>query len=240
MKIFTSGSCRILQLYNELKNIVFVHSLPETYMTKIHNIKQHIQFILFIKKQIDLPQDIIGQFIELFSNKQKCKNLKYSLSESFEKINKVNTNFDDCDIYIFEVSSLKIFEMNGFQIQEDLAWKKLNSEKITNSVQNSNDLLKDLEILHSLISPAKKIIFQCHFRPNIIYGDNKLAVANREIIYETLIHFSKMHKNVFIIDPSIFLQENIDCYDGNLHFTSIGNVKYAEYLYQNFILTCQF
>ena len=130
--------------------------------------------------------------------------------------------------------------MNGFQIQEDLAWKKLNSEKITNSVQNSDGLLKDLEILHNLISPAKKIIFQCHFRPNIIYGDNKLAVVNREIIYETLIHFSKMHKNVFIIDPSIFVKENIDCYDGNLHFTSIGNVKYAEYLYQNFILTCQF
>ena len=61
MKIFSSGSCRILETINNYHDkIVPIHSKlihyfnGSNFLGKLHNTKQHIQFIKYIKNEIIL------------------------------------------------------------------------------------------------------------------------------------------------------------------------------------------
>ena len=68
MKIFASGSCRLLTtITNGYDKVTPIHSLfynfsGANFLGKLHNTKQHIQFIKFIKNEIIIPDDILPNF----------------------------------------------------------------------------------------------------------------------------------------------------------------------------------
>ena len=64
MKVFSSGSCRLLTTmengYGKVStlNSMFGVKAGNNFLGKLHNTKQHIQFIKFIRDDIVIPENI--------------------------------------------------------------------------------------------------------------------------------------------------------------------------------------
>jgi len=136
----------------------------------------------------------------------------------------VRAALDLCNTYIFEICSIKVFEKDGYQLQTNLINKK-NIPDYTSYLQTETDLYNDLQILRNMIPKEKKIIFQCHFRPNIILNKPSLEIKNRELIHKVLTEFCKSTENTYLNDPNIIM-----AYDNSLlghdlnHFSKKGHI----------------
>ncbi len=241
MKVFCSGSCRLLSSVIQTCDVEPIHTLEEphfkgiNFVGKFHDTKSHIQFIRFLKGEIELDSDILRRFFTAYNN-EKWQNIRYfePLATFAVKINNIKRELDNCEAYIFEVCSLKVYNYKGWYCQ----WEQMPDNDISDydvRLQNEDELLNDLYHIKSYF-PNKKIIFQCHFRPNIIYDDDKKTIVNREMIFNTLTKFCKNNPNCFVHDPSILLAGNHALFDGDTHFTNIGYIENCKYLHENFIM----
>lgn len=241
MKIFCSGSCRLLAAIRNTKEIEIMHSFEEpnfkgiNFLGKFHDTKSHIQFIKFIKGDIKLDDESLKNFFTAY-NVEKWENARF-----FEPINTIplklfnlKKEIDNCDVYIFEICSIKTYKYKEAYCQYE---QKQNNDvsQYDINIQNKKEILDDLYILKSFF-PEKKIIFQCHFRPNIIYNDDTKVIKKRELIYNTLRNFCNKNNNCFLYDPSILLQQNNALFDGNTHFNSEGLNETFNFLYNNFLI----
>jgi len=74
MKVFASGSCRLLvTINNGHDKVIPIHSMfynfaGVNFLGKLHNSKQHIQFIKFIKDAIVMPADILPKFLTSYNS----------------------------------------------------------------------------------------------------------------------------------------------------------------------------
>jgi hypothetical protein len=188
IKVFSSGSCRLLNSLFNTDKIDMIHNLHQqhflgtNFMGKFHDTKCHIQFILFLKNLINLDDDILKRFFTSY-NIDKWSDIRIfdSLETIEKKLYNLKNEIDNCDIYIFEICSLKLYKYKNFFCQFEQMPNNDISEYDT-IIQSEDDLFNDLYIIKSFF-PNKKIIFQCHFRPNIINNDEKYKINNREIIY---------------------------------------------------------
>ena len=231
IKVFSSGSCRLLtgvgkghKLIEPLHSMFF-NFVGINFLGKLHDIKCHIQFIKYIKGEIHIPDDILPYFLVSYSRKKQLLRKLENHDLLPSKLNNLRESFDNCSIYLFEISSLKLFFKNGFSIMSEIAEQYNSFEK-----QTKEDLKKDIRILINLIGNDKKIVFQCHFRPNIIENDDKLKIENREIIYEAINEIQSEYENVFLHDPSIFIREN-HLSETNLFFDDFDKVKPNQPMY---------
>lgn len=238
MKVFVSGSCRLMASINNGHNkIIPIHSFYPLYthytgvnfLGKLFNIKQHIQFIKWINDEIELSEYILKSFLLSFSE-FACDSKKLD-DKSLIPIKKHNIkeSYNTCDYYMFEISSLKIYEKNRYQVLDRL------TQDYQYNLQSEEDLYNDLVILYNLIPKDKPIIFQCHFRPNIIYKDESKAIINREIIYNVLNKFCSSNSNSYLYDPSILLNINPSLFDSDVHFNHIGYTMNFKYIYEKYI-----
>jgi len=235
IKIFSSGSCRLLTTINNgYDKIEPIHSMFHNFvginfLGKLHNIKQHIQFIKFIKDEINLPENILSLFLTSYGKYNGSdEEIEDKQLNPIKKEN-IKNKFNDCDYYIFEICSLKLYEKDGYQVQYEL------TDDYKCIIQSEEDLYSDLILLCNLIPKNKKIIFQVHFRPNIIYNKHNKMIFKREVIYNTIQKFCNQNNNCFLYDPSFILRENNLLFDGDVHFTKNGNIKSFEYLCSNFL-----
>lgn len=231
MKVFASGSCRLVRSINNGRGkIEPIHSMFHNFvginfLGKLHNAKQHIQFIRWLKDEMEIPQNILCSFLTSYSNVGGIED-KQLLPSKKERI---VHSFNDCDYYIFEICSLKLYEKNGYQVQYEL------TNDCTCILQSETDLYNDLEILQGLIPKGKKIIFQTHFRPNVIYNDTSKIIDKREIIYNVVNNFCNTHENAYLYDPSVLLNTDKSLYDGDTHFNNRGYEICFNYIYDNFL-----
>jgi hypothetical protein len=232
MKLFASGSCRLVTTINNGYNkVIPIHSMFHNFaginfLGKLHNTKQHIQFIKFIKDEISLPDDILPKFLTSYLNLGVCED-KALLPLKKEMI---KGQFDECEWYIFEICSLKLYKSNGFEVQFEL------TSEYNYTLQTEEEMLADLDIIRSLIPFNKKILFQVHFRPNVIYNEANKTIEKREIIYNIISQFCEKNENTFIYDPSILLKTNHSLFDGDTHFTASGHIESFNYIYNNYIM----
>ena len=133
-----------------------------------------------------------------------------------------------CDYYIFEICSLKCYERDGYQVQFEL------THNYTCLLQSETDLYNDLKTLRDLIPKGKNILFQIHFRPNIIYDDASKSIDKREILYNVVNNFCTTNDNTYLYDPSVLLKKDISLFD-DTHFNDRGYELSFTYLYDNFI-----
>ena len=236
MKIFSSGSCRLLMsLYNGKDKIDLIHGggnwfLDVIYLGIIYNVYQHIQFIKWILDDIELPYYVLKRFLNYDDNLKNA--LKYPSKSKLPLYKKIiNEQFYDCDWHIFEISSLKRPTLNGFEIKKD------SFDQIS-SVSNisEEELYNSIQTLIDLFPKNKKILFQTHFRLNIIYNDDNKTIPAREIIYNTLMKFSD-RPNVFVYDPSVIFENNQREIFGidEQHFSELGYSKNFQYIYDNYL-----
>ena len=149
------------------------------------------------------------------------------------KLKNLKNDIDNCDIYIFEICSIKTYKYKGAYCQfEQRPDNDVSEYEVT--IQDEKEIIDDLYVLKSLF-PEKKIVFQSHFRPNIIYNDETRTIKNRELIYRTLKNFCDKNKNCFLYDPSVLLQNDNSLFDGDTHFNSRGYVESFNFLYNNFL-----
>jgi len=237
MKIFASGSCRLLTtISNGHDKVTPIHSLfynfsGINFFGKLHNSKQHIQLIKFLKDEIIIPDDILPKFLTSYNNRIKIWKCD-DLSTVPIKKDTIKKTWDDCEWYMFEISSLKMYKNKGFEVQIELSTELRSDYECI--IQTEEELLEDLHTIRSLIPSHKKILFQVHFRPNIIYNSN-LIIKNREIIHNTVNMFCQNNKNTFIYDPSVLLEKNHSLFDGENHFTHRGYVENFNYIYDNYL-----
>lgn len=235
MKVFVSGSCRLLSTINTGYNkFIPIHSLFYSFvginfLGKLHNTKQHIQFIKYINDEITLPNDILSKFLTShggyngdFSN---CEDTSLNII----KKNNIKKMFNDCEWYIFEICSLKLYKNNGYEVQYEVT----NEYDII--LQTEEELYEDLCKIRKLIPQNKKILFQVHIRPNIVYNDDTKTIDKREIIYNVINNFCKKNKNTYIYDPSNLIKTDYSFFDGDTHFTNSGNLAHFNYIYNNYI-----
>lgn len=233
MKIFASGSCRLVTTINNGHNkVIPIHSMFHNFvginfMGKLHNTRQHIQFIKFIKDDIIIPDNILSKFLTSYSNISSCDHKDISLLP-LRKEN-IKKQFDECEWYIFEICSLKLYKNNGFEVQFEF------TNEYDCILQTTEELLEDLDTLRTIIPNNKKILFQTHFRPNIIYNDPSKIIEKRDIIFNVINNFCKKNENAFIYDPSILIQKDHSLFDGDTHFTHSGHIESFNYIYNNYI-----
>lgn len=240
MKIFSSGSCRLVTTINNgYDKVVPIHSMFHNFvginfLGKLHNTKQHIQFVKFIKDEIILPNDILSKFLTSYGgfggNFNGCQD--FSLLPI--KKENIKNQFDDCEWYIFEICSLKLYKNNGFEVQAEV------TKDYNYILQTEEDLLEDLHTIRALIPLNKKILFQTHFRPNVIYNDDNKTIHKREVIYNLINKFCEKNENTFIYDPSILIQTNHSLFDGDTHFTYNGHIESFNYIYNNYLIKSAF
>ena len=235
-KIFVSGSCRLMTTISDGRGIVnSIHSMIRNFkgpnfLGKLHNTKQHIQFIKYLNDKIKIPEYILKEFLTSYSLMKGGTHDPISTIPI--KKNNIKIDFYNCDAYIFEICSLKLYEKDGFQVQYEMSSNYQMRE------QTSNNLYNDLKKIRKMIPADEKIIFQTHFRYNIIHNNPKLAIKNREIIYQTVKKFCDQNENTFIHDPSVIFIENPNnsfLIDKN-HFNPDGFITNFNFIYDNFIL----
>jgi len=223
-KIFASGSCRLLTSINTGRDkLLPIHSMyynfiGTNFLGKFHNTKQHIQFIEWILEKKELPLSISENFFthvnKSHDNRAKRDNIDFQI-----KRKNIRDNFDSCDCFIFELCSIKKYELDSFQVQHELC----NNYKI--SIQSEQEIYNDLLYLLTLLPSNKKIIFQCHFRPNIIYNNKSKAIKNREIIYNILKNLCDNNDQLVLHDPSDIIKNDRSLLRGDTHWNDKGHKK---------------
>jgi hypothetical protein len=117
MKIFTSGSCRITQTIGDGYNkVTSIHSqrhnfngLPGgiNFLGKMHNVKQHIQFLEVLLDKLKLPEYILYGFLSSYKKGHTYTPFSSSFHEDSstipDRILNIRNSFNDCDIFIFEI-----------------------------------------------------------------------------------------------------------------------------------------
>jgi len=236
MKIFSSGSCRLVTTINNgYDKVIPIHSMFNNFfginfLGKLHNTKQHIQFIKFIKDEIILPDDILSKFLTSYGG--FCGDFSSCEDKTLLplKKNNIKNQFDECEWYLFEICSLKLYKNNGFEVQFEI------TNEYNYMLQTEEELLEDLQVIRQLIPFNKKILFQVHFRPNIINNDSNKAIEKREVLYNLINKFCEKNENTFIYDPSILIQTNHSLFDGDTHFTHNGYIESFNYIYNNYLI----
>jgi len=223
-KIFASGSCRVIDVLHDGRDIVEpIHVRLEgsvaddddgpTFMGCLHNSLQHIQFLRMIKEDLKIPKDIANYFMCAFKHD---RNPEYRL-EYLKK------NFNSCDVYIFEICTMLCQTRQGY-----LTYCGLDPMNIMTR-QTEDSLYRDLETIYSMIPRHKLIILQSHFLPELIFNHHK-PIRNRTSIFNTLERFSKSHENVVHHNPSFFLKEDSSLVADDMHFSSEGRLRNFEEL----------
>ena len=196
------------------------------FLGKLHNTKQHIQFIEWLHDRIEVPPHILQAFLTSYSKSVGGIDDPSTLPTKKKAIREA---FDECEYYMIEVCSLKLYEKEGYQVQFEL------THDYRTLVQSEESLYHDLQRLYAIVPPGKKLIFQTHFRPNIIYNDPSKAIEKREAIYKVVESFCKSHENVYLYDPSVLLQKDMSLYDRDTHFTEAGYAASFQYIYNTFL-----
>jgi len=235
MKVFASGSCRLVTTINHGYSLIIpIHSMIENFrginfLGKLHNTKQHLQFINWLLDKIELPSSILSAFLTSYGKYNNSDKNIESRELNPEKKSNIKSQFDLCDAYIFEICSLKLYEKDGHQVQYELT-----NDYIT-QLQSEEDLYTDLTTIRNILPSNKKLIFQTHFRPNIIYNDVSRVIEKRESIYNIVDLFCKNNENTYHYDPSIIIKEDHSLFDGDTHLSPAGHSKSFDFIYKTYL-----
>jgi hypothetical protein len=205
MKVFASGSCRLVTAVNKGNDWVTpIHSMFYNFegcnfLGKFHNTRQHIQFLKYLRGELDIPPNILSKFLTI-------RHMPF--------VENIRSQLDECEWFLFEICSLKLYRNNGFEVQFE------HTDEYTCSLQTEDDVITDLYTLANML-PNKKLLIQIHFRPNII-NDAYAPIEKREMIFRAVSKFCAQYENAYMYDPSLLLRTNPYLYDGDTHWTKQG------------------
>jgi hypothetical protein len=225
MKVFASGTANILQVINSgYHKIIPIHSLYFNYvginfLGLFNNIKQHIQFIKFIKGEITIPNELLPEIFAVYNIGIDNFSIFDSIDIIPNKINNIKNNFDDCEWFIFEIETLDYYIKTIDDIDYQVSYNfSKDSIKYT---QTEEDLINDIITLVSLIPPNKNILFQTsYYRNDIIY--NSLINYN---IYEPKLNTKTYYDSFNEIYYTYLIKSILNIPSNTNNTTNINNTN---------------
>lgn len=229
-KVFGSGTCRLLQtLNNGTHNLNPIHTFQGhhfngiNFMGKQKNSRNHIQFLKYIKKEIELPEDIKNDFFSAFHDKYP---ISQRPNDAHKNIENLRNEFETCDVFLFEIASIKIQMRGEYCVSDE------NTRDFTQFVLTKEEITADLEEIIRMAGLNKKIIFLNHLRLQEFEGGPR--IENREIVYTTIHEICKKYENVYQYDPTLMIKTKLDYqrYFGDpWHYTQEGILLNFQHLY---------
>ena len=213
MKIFKFGSCRtnIEDWIDPKYQIEYNYDLTHT--------TKEVLMYLDILDGLDLSKipsiDCLMKYAEKFN------------------INSLKSKFDESDIIIIEVSSLKIVEMNGYFYQI-VRYKENNPDiKFNIFLQKESEFIEDIKKIYERI--AKPIIFVPHITMNFdkeprykseenLVINNQTLIESRKLIEKYISENTKIHIKTSEVFFDYHYSDICDCskkFDPN-HYTKLG------------------
>jgi hypothetical protein len=225
MKVFASGSCRVLTTLYDGRNMVTpIHSMIRNFVgcnfvAKLHTPQQHIQLIKIILGQLILTEEEEKHFFTAKSSltvTKACDDVETSLSN-------IKKEWDHIDVFIFEICSIKEYVSCSGILE---SWELRNPE-------TKHNLYTELELESSILQlwnliNKRPMILVGHFRPQL-YGGN--MIEKREIIHRVLDKIEKEH-GIPYIDPSMIIKMyGTNLLDANDHWNDHGHCVFFDVLY---------
>lgn len=238
--VFASGSCRLLvslsdgrltdgrQVVRPLHALMLHGFLGNNFLCKLHNTRQHIQFLRLIDGSLAVPDDILASFL---TSHNQTKWRGRVPGDNAAKLRSLRDAFHECSVYMFEICSMKLYERDGYQVQFEL------TDDYTMARQTVDDLVRDLETLVGMVPAGRRIVFQSHFRPQIVSGalsdaDGGGRVQSREDIFHALRLVASRHANVLVHDPSELIRADRAMLGDPTHFSPMGYQKNFAHVYE--------
>ncbi len=170
-RVFASGDKRLLQCINNGNCAIHpIHSQYEdmnglNFLGNLTNIKQHIQFIKYLRGECDIPKNLLHLFLKGYDVDRYYHEMGIIDFDSPTKESLLNLQFyfDKCEAYIFQITSLDIAEKDGYQILNDIHCNDIKQYK-----QTAEDFENDIKTLISMIPAGRKIIFANDFYPDLV------------------------------------------------------------------------
>jgi len=215
------GTCRTLCINDHVKST----NLHET-ISFTHNTKEHLQLIQFITEQIIIPPEI-NQYCfrtsilyprKLYEKKfgdpinnqllnfwEKEKHLHY-----IEHDKKMKILFDNTDIFIVEISSLKKYIYNNYYLHHLAVdkrfgeWQLTDKQILDNYVkieQTYEEIEKDIQQIKDMVQP-KKLIILTHINAKI----NNEHIKSRNMLINMVEDITKKN-NILCFNPTIALEK---------------------------------
>jgi hypothetical protein len=207
-RVFCSGSCRLLTSIGDGRGVVEpIHSMTRNFMGpnflgKLHSVEQHIQFLEFLMHGKEIPRHVLSLFLTSYSPNARGRQCESLIPA---KIDAIRSQFASCDAYIFEICSIKRYMYEGFHVQYEHDYGNVRE---TLAPSTKEELMASLHVLMGLIPEGKRVIFQCHMRPQVFMPGGAKPIEKREIIYETLVEFVSRVPNTYLVDPSTVLRDH--------------------------------
>jgi len=238
--IFVSGTCRVTTLiYDGRGKIDPIHSqrindAPNiNYLGSFTNPKGHIQFIKFLQEKIKLPEEIQKlrfpyMTLPLLGGEQHTVP---------QRIDIIRSLLPKCDIFLFEICSTKNYKIDYYGLDNEITIDDClkSDNKTIYSKSSFEELYNDIDILCNLLPKGTEIIFQTHFRIDVIRDDPNNYIENRDLIYKVVKKYCEDHPEVKHFDPTYLLRENRDYMQDNEHFVIAKLGFIFEHLYVNYI-----
>lgn len=205
-KIFGSGTCRLLHTFYVGQNIInSIHSYcgrefhGNNFMGKQKNSRNHIQFLKYIKGEIDLPVDIKNDFFSAYHIEYE----EYKRPKDPDiNLQSLRNEIDTCDVYLFEIASIKIQTRDNYCVSDE------NTTNYLQTVQTKEELINDLEEIIRVVGINKKIIFLNHLRLDQFGGGP--VIENRETVYWAIYETCQKNPNVYQYDPTLMVKNKSD------------------------------
>ena len=224
MKIFAMGSCRVGYIMKQIR--VLKLDQTNTYNTvfstlSIGNIIQFMESILGVR---DVP---IKYLTSNFEFNQKRSEIDLALLKELVQ---------EADIFVFEVSSLKEYEHDGFSLNSDAGLR--HELKLSPRIIDREELHERMAYLQELLEVekhCKQIVYVPHF--NVLSPQTMQLIENRRLLVDYLLEGTRNLQNNCLFDPSktlfdqdyrtIFLQKEDGSADLN-HLSKWGASMLAE------------
>jgi len=190
-------------------------------LTKLHSMRQHIQFFKWIKGDLDIPAEHMPFFLSAHSGEW----VNETRQDPIQALANIRAEFDNVDVFLIEVCSVKNYEMGGIYHQHEMI-KKWDLPSRTLTVSTEQEVCDDLVWLREYLK--KPIIAIGHFRPHIWGGGP--CIENREVIMRAL----KSSGVEMVLDPSEVIRDhagNGRCMlKDETHFSELGHSVWGKAL----------
>ena len=149
---------------------------------------------------------------------------------------KIREEFMKQEVYIFQISSLDIYEKDDLQVMHELV------EGVEARKQTADEFEADIKALVAELPADAKIVFMGPAVPattTTADADSSLpladTVADSTIIYNTLNKLVKESTNIKIFDPTLIIHKGGEKVFKNGEFTTIGRGLLFIMLYETCI-----
>lgn len=219
-KVFTSGSCRLLCLFDDsliqYKTIESIHSVNfgfkggVNFCGKLHTAKQHLYFLKYLLWEQEINEEDKKKIFSMLTDFSKTY-LEIDPYYNFDcAIDNIRKEIFKTKIFVFEICSIKNYtnKNNGIPRQMELIDTKSEDDDYDNEYYYY-DILNLVNFVNEKFG-YPLIILIGHLR-NWVFDNTAPYLDERDKILDSLKKIEELNKNVKIIDPSIIIKkEDLD------------------------------